>query len=84
MTIFDIWEVSLDGTPNFYVHTSTFLAIIYVASQLFLCLFWISLWLRIGVYNTLASKISVELLLKASKNTDSNAQHFLWDLQTHS
>ena len=32
---------------------SQFLAIIHVASQLLLCLFWISLWLRIGVYNTL-------------------------------
>jgi hypothetical protein len=39
-----------------------FLSIIYVALQLFLCLFWISLWLRIGVYNTLISKICVKLL----------------------
>jgi hypothetical protein len=38
-----------------------FLAINFVASQLFLCLFWISLWLGIGVYNTLASKICVKL-----------------------
>jgi hypothetical protein len=37
MAIFDIWEVSLDGTPNFLFHTSTFLAIVSVASQLFLC-----------------------------------------------
>jgi hypothetical protein len=44
MAIFDIWEVSLDGTPNFFIHTSTSLAITFVASQLFLCLFWISLW----------------------------------------
>jgi hypothetical protein len=29
---------------------------------LFLSLFWISLWLRIGVDNTLASKICVKLL----------------------
>jgi hypothetical protein len=36
--------------------------VIFVASQLFLCLFWISLWLRIGVYNTLASKICVKPL----------------------
>jgi hypothetical protein len=43
-------------------HTWTFLTIISVASQLFLCLFWISLWLGIGVYNTLASKICVKLL----------------------
>jgi hypothetical protein len=34
----------------------------FVASQLFLCLFWISLWLGIGVNNTLASKICVKLL----------------------
>ena len=37
-----------------------FLAIICVASQLFLCLFWISVWVRIGVYNTVASKICVK------------------------
>jgi hypothetical protein len=83
MTIFDIWEVSLDGTPNFYVHTSTFLAIIYVASQLFLCLFWISLWLRIGVYNTLASKICVKLL-KPPKIQIPTPNTSLLDLVTHS
>jgi hypothetical protein len=60
-----------------------FNAIMYVASQLLLCLFWISLWLGIGVYNTLASKICVKLL-KPPKNSDSNAQHFLSDLLTHS
>jgi hypothetical protein len=61
------------------IHTWTFLAIIFVASQLSLCLFWISLWLRISVYNILASKIA-----QASKNSDSNAQHFLSDLLIHS
>ena len=35
---------------------------IYVASQLLLCLFWISLRLGIGVYNILVSKICVKLL----------------------
>jgi hypothetical protein len=44
------------------IHTWTFLAVIFVASYMFLCLFWISLWLRIGVYNTLASEICVKLL----------------------
>jgi hypothetical protein len=39
---------------NFLIHTSTFLAIISVASQLLLCFFWISPWLGIGVYKTLA------------------------------
>jgi hypothetical protein len=29
-------------------------------------------------YNTLASKICVKLLMKASKNSNSNAQHFLF------
>jgi hypothetical protein len=47
---------------QFSIRTWTFLAIIFVASQLFLCLFWISLWLGIGVYNTLASKLCVKLL----------------------
>ena len=59
---FKIQEVSLDGTPNFKIHTSTFLAIIFVAPQLLLCLFWISLRLGIGVYITLASKNCVKLL----------------------
>jgi hypothetical protein len=40
--------------PIFNTYINFFLAIISVASQLFLYLFWISLWLRIGVYNTLA------------------------------
>jgi hypothetical protein len=62
MAIFDIWKVSLDGTPNFFKHTWTSLAIIFVASKLFLCLFWTSYGLKIGVYNTLASKICVKLL----------------------
>jgi hypothetical protein len=65
------------------IRTSTFLAIICVASQLLLCLFWINLWLGIGVYNTFASKICVKLL-KPPKIPDSNAQHFLSDLLTHS
>jgi hypothetical protein len=47
---------------QFSIHTWTFLAITFVASQLFLCLFWISLWLSIGVHNTLASKNCVKLL----------------------
>ena len=44
------------------IHTSTFLAIISFVSQLLFCLFWISLWLGTGVYNTLASKVYVKLL----------------------
>jgi hypothetical protein len=67
---------------QFPIHTWTFLAIISIASQLFPCLFWISLWLRMGVYNTLASK-SLCKIAQASKNSDSNAQHFLSDLLTH-
>ena len=47
---------------QFSIHTWTFLAIISVASQLFLCLIWTSLWLRIDAYNTLVSKIRVKLL----------------------
>ena len=40
--------------------------------------------LRTSFYNTLTSKICVKLLMQASKNSDSNAQHFLSDLLTHS
>ena len=59
---FRIHEVSLDGTPNFVIHASTFLAVVSVASQLLLYLFWISLRLGIGLYNTLVSKICVKIL----------------------
>jgi hypothetical protein len=38
---------------------------------------------RIGVYNTLASK-NLCKIAQATKNSDSNAQHFLSDLLTHS
>jgi hypothetical protein len=48
-----------------------------------LLLFWISLCLRIGVYNTLASKICVKLL-KPPKNQIPTPNHFLSDLLTHS
>jgi hypothetical protein len=72
-----------DGGWQFLVHKWNFLAINPIASQLFLCLFWISLWLRIGVYNTLASKQLCKIV-QASKNSDSKAQHFLSDLLTHS
>jgi hypothetical protein len=56
------WHLGGDARPKsqFLIHTWTFLAIISIASQLFLCLFWISLWLRIGVYNTFASKNCVK------------------------
>ena len=42
--------------PIFNTYINFFLAITSVASQLVLCLFWISLQLGIGVYNALASK----------------------------
>ena len=54
---------------QFLIHTWAFLVIIYVASQLLLCLFWISLRLGIGFYNTLASKIRVKLLKPPTPNT---------------
>ena len=60
--IFDIWEVSLDGTPNFFNIHELFSPSFVLLHSLFLCFFWISLWLRIGVYNTLASKFCVKLL----------------------
>jgi hypothetical protein len=81
--IFDIWEVSLDGTPNFFIHTWTFLAINFVASQLFLCLFWISLWLKNRCLQHPCFK-NLCKIAQASKNSDSNAQHFISDLLTHS
>jgi hypothetical protein len=69
--------------PNFkYRHDFSF-AIIYVASQLFLCLFWISLWLKNRCLQHSCFKILCKIA-QASKNSDSNAQHFLLDLLTHS
>jgi hypothetical protein len=64
------------------IHIWTSLAINFVASQSFLCLFWTSLWFWIGVYNTLLQKLCE--IDEASKNSNSNAQHFLSDLVTHS
>ena len=69
IAIFDIWEVSLDGTP--------------IASQLFLCLFWISLWLKNRCLQHPYFK-NLCKIAQASKNSDPNAQHFLSDLLTHS
>jgi hypothetical protein len=61
----------------------TFLAIICVASQLFLCLFWISLWVKNRCLQHPCFKNFCKIA-QASKNSDSNAQHFLLDLLTHS
>jgi hypothetical protein len=68
---------------QFLKYTRTFLAIISVASQLLLCFFWNSLWLRAGVYNTLASKICVKSL-KPPKIQIPTPNTSLSDLPTHS
>jgi hypothetical protein len=68
---------------QFLIHAWTFLAIISVASQLFLCLFWISLWLKNRCLQHPCFK-NLCKIAQASKNSDSNAQHFLSDLLTHS
>jgi hypothetical protein len=59
------------------------MAIICVASQLFLCFFWIHLWVKNRCLQHLCLKILCKIA-QASKNSDSNAQHFLSDLLTHS
>ena len=66
---------------QFLIHTWTFLAIICVASQLFLSLFWISLWLK---NRCLQHPCFCVKLLKPPKNSNSKAQHFLSNLFTHS
>jgi hypothetical protein len=68
---------------QFFIHTWTFLAIIFVVSHLFLCLLWISLWacnrcLQCPCFKNLCQ------IAQASKNWDSNVQHFLLDFLTHS
>ena len=68
---------------QFLLHTWTFLAIIYVASRLFLCLFWINLWLKNRCLQHPCFK-NLCKIAQASKNSDSNAQHFLSDWLTHS
>jgi hypothetical protein len=75
--------VSLDGTPNFLIHTWTFLTIICVAPQLFLCLFWISIWLKNRCLQQPCFK-NLCKIAQASKNSNSNAQDFLSDLLTNS
>jgi hypothetical protein len=59
---------------QFLIHTWTFLAAISVASQLFLCLFWISLWLKNRCLQHPCFK-NLCKIAQASKNSDSNAQH---------
>ena len=65
------------------IHTWTSLAMIFVASQLFLCLFWTSLWLKNRCLQHPCFK-NLCKIAQASKNSDSNAQHFLSDSLTRS
>jgi hypothetical protein len=67
---------------QFLIHEWTFLAIISVASKFFLCLFWISLWLKNRCLQHHCFK-NLCIIAQASKNSDSNIQHFLSDLRTH-
>jgi hypothetical protein len=69
--------------PRFLKYTWTFLAIIGVASQLFLCFNWISLWVKNRCLQHPCFK-NLWKITQASKNSDSNGQHFLSDLLTHS
>jgi hypothetical protein len=64
-------------------YTWTFLATICVASQLFLCFFWIHLWVKNRCLQHACFK-NLCKIAQASNNSDSNAQHFLLDLLTHS
>jgi hypothetical protein len=64
-------------------YTWIFLAIICVASQLFLCFFWIHIWVKNRCLQHPCFK-NLCKIAQASKNSDSNAQHFLSDLVTHS
>ena len=68
---------------QFSIRTWTFLAIISVASQLFLRLFWISLWLKNRCLQHPCFK-NLCKIAQVSRNSNSNAQHFLSDLLTHS
>ena len=60
---------------HFSIHTWTFLAIISVAPQLFLCLFWVSLWLKNRYLQHPCFK-NLCKIAQAPKNSDSSAQHF--------
>jgi hypothetical protein len=81
----DFWHLGgvTRWNSQFLIHTWTFLAIIFVASQLFLCLFWINLWLKNRCLQHRCFK-NLCKIAQASKNSDSSAQHFLSDLLTHS
>jgi hypothetical protein len=68
---------------QFLKYTWTFFAIICVASQLFLCFFWIHLWVKNRCLQHPCFKHLCKIA-QASKNSNSNTQHFLSDLLTHS
>ena len=72
----NIWHLGSVTRWNsqFLIHTWTFLTVISVASQWFLCLFWISLWLKNRCLQHPCFKDLCKIA-QASKNSDSNAQH---------
>ena len=77
------WGGVTRWNSHFLIHTWTFLTIISIASHLFLCLFWISLWLKNRCLQHLASKICVKLL-KPSKIQIPMPNTSFSDLLTHS
>jgi hypothetical protein len=82
MTIFDIWEVSLDGTPNF----NTFMSF---SRNHFCCFTVVPLFVldKSMAWNRCLQHLCFKnwcKIAQASKDADSNAQHFLSDLITYS
>jgi hypothetical protein len=74
----NFWHLGGVTTWNsqFLKYTWTFLAIICVASQLFLYFFWISLWVKNRCLQHPCFKKKLCKIAQASKNSNSNAQHF--------
>jgi hypothetical protein len=62
MAIFDIWEVSLDGTPDFKNIHELFSPSFVLLHNCSFVSFGYTYGSRIGVYNTLASEICVKFL----------------------
>jgi hypothetical protein len=83
MTVFDIWEMSLDGNSQFLIHMNFPRHHFCCFHSCFFVCFGKVYGLRIGVYNTLASKICVKLLKPPEIQIPTPNTSFS-DLLTHS
>jgi hypothetical protein len=82
MVVLDIWEVSLDGTPNFwYIHELFSSSFMLLHNCSFVVLDKSMAWNRCLQHPCFKNLWKIA---QSSNNSNSNAQHFLLDLLTHS